>query len=607
MGLSDRRKDLFHSRTSGTRKSSLRAKKALQQSSTRNGGKAEELDNLEFVLPTWPKPPYERLIANDAILEDDSTDSRTIEETLSVSEDEIAKMLEECTAAYDRQRFDDLLKECKTKVVESLVVPFGLGGVVAHYDKNGGNVDTIHNVREGVYATDQEKQRYEGRGEYDSAKYHQHENYIGTNARAKGQSVEDTYASGEVQGQKNLDHVISAKEVHDDPGRVLAGLDGAEVANKDSNLKFTNEHINKTKKEKSIDDYIAYREQKVARLQDSIAKLEEKAKTAPLTTNQQKSLNELKRAKEKFDTDGFDKDKATAADETARKEMNKTINRKYYGSTKFAKSVAVTGAAEGLKMGWQQALGLALTEFFVAIIDEARDAYKNGFAIDNAGFWASLKKRFMRVVRRVVRRWRAALDAFKQGFLSGFLSNFVTVLINCAVRTGKNVVRMIREGIFSLVRAVKILLTRPEGMTWREAAHEATKIIASGVVVVGGIALAEWLDLQIKLVPPLEIVSDILVRVVSGVATGIVAAFVVYAIDKLDLFGAMASNKHDFVMGRFADMLEASFASADAQMQLIHQDIADIDASLCVATRSAQATSDLYAKICAVGENSTFL
>lgn len=607
MGLSDRRKQLFHPRTQGAGKTASRSKRVQTQTVPHGNGELEETDNLEFVLPTWPKSPYERLIAGDAIMEDESVDSRSVEEILAVSEGEISALLEECSAAYDRERFDDLLKECKTKVVESLVVPFGLGGVVAHYDKNGGNVDTIHNVREGVYASGRERRRYEERGEYDSAQYHQHGNYVGTNARAKGQPVEDAYAGGEVQGRKNLDHVIAAKEVHDDPGRVLAGLDGTEVANRDSNLKFTNEHINKTKKEKSMDDYIAYRETKVARLQDSIAKLEEKAQRAPLTPNQQKSLEELKRAKEKFDTDGFDKDKAKAADETARKEMDKTINRTYYGSAKFANSVALTGATEGLKMGWQQALGLALTEFFVAIIDEARDAYKNGFSVDDAGFWASLKKRFMRVVRRVVRRWRAALDAFKQGFLSGFLSNFVTVLINCAVRTGKNVVRMIREGIFSLVRAVKILLTRPDGMTWREAAHEATKVIASGVVVVGGIALAEWLDVQIKLVPPLEIVSDILVRVVSGVATGLVAAFAVYAIDKLDLFGAMAANKQKFVMGRFADMLEASFASADAQMQLIQEDLSDIDASLQVATCSAKATSDLYAKICAVGENSAFL
>ena len=41
--------------------------------------------------------------------------------------------------------------------------------------------------------------------------------------------------------KKNLDHIISAKEIHDDPGRILAERDGAELANDASNLAFTHE------------------------------------------------------------------------------------------------------------------------------------------------------------------------------------------------------------------------------------------------------------------------------------------------------------------------------------------------------------------------------
>ncbi len=591
MGLGDRRRALLHRGGDGgciTSTSRLSQKPARHATTKRI--QTEELDNLEFVLPPSLEVGPSRLIHNDVICSPEPNDSQLDAKLPAVTAAEVDALVKECADSYDRERFDDLLKECKTKVVEGIVVPFGLGGIVARLDKNGGNVDTIHNAREGVYATEEERARYANRGEYDGGSYHSHANYRKKNALTRQGPVEDVYAGGNVVGKPNLDHVVSANEVHNDRGRVLAGVSGEDLANIDANLQFTNEHINKTKRERPItrqrqpgaklDDYITYRREKIATLSEQISNLERKAKAGPLSASQQQSLDELKRAKAKFDSDGFDEDRARAADEKARKEIEKTINKAYYGSGKFCKAVALTGATEGLKMGWQQALGLALTEFFVGVIDEARDAYKNGFKIDDKGFWESLKTRFQRIVKRVVARWRAALDAFKQGFLSGFLSNLVTVIINCVMRTGKNAVRMIREGFFSLFRAVKILLTRPNGMSMREAAHEATKIIATGLVIAGGIVLAEWLDIQIKLIPILETVSDILIAVVSGVVTGIVSALVVYSLDQMDLFDVNARRKHSFIMKRLADMLDVSLSNSQVMLEAMDGDIEAMDARI---------------------------
>ena len=604
MGLGDRRRALMHHTTSVASVQAVSKQPAWTKPS--DEVVSDELDNLQFALPPTVSTPHHLLIQGDEILpsahENDSAAC-----VLAVSEDEITALVKECADAYDRERFDDLLKECKSKVVEGVVVPFGLGGIVARYDKNGGNVDTIHNAREGVYATDEERLRYNARGEYDSGKYHSHSKYREVNARAKSGPVKDAYAGGYVKGQQNLDHVVAANEIHNDPGRVLAEVDGPDLANTETNLKFTSEHVNKSKKDRSMDAYIAERKKHMAGIQKQIDALERKAKEGGLSANQKKSLEALKQNKAKFENDGFDETRAKAVDKKARSEIEKTLAKKYYGSLKFAKSVAVTGVAEGMKMGWQQALGLAITEFFVGIIDEARDAYKNGFNLEDSGFWESLKKRFMRIVRRVVARWRVAIDAFKQGFLSGFLSNLVTVLINCVVRTGMNIVRVIREGFFSLFRAIKILLTRPNGMTMREAAHEATKIIASGIVVVGGVALSEWLDKMMVLCPPLELVSDILVPIVSGVVTGIAVALVVYAIDKMDLFDVNARKKHASIMARLADMIDGSLAKGEAMLAGMDSDIVNIDASVAASARHAAGAAALAAQIRGYGEGSVFL
>lgn len=50
----------------------------------------------------------------------------------------------------------DWQKELNDKVVESLVKTFGIDWLLFE-DKEGGNVDTIHNVRQEIWATDKEK------------------------------------------------------------------------------------------------------------------------------------------------------------------------------------------------------------------------------------------------------------------------------------------------------------------------------------------------------------------------------------------------------------------------------------------------------------------
>lgn len=55
---------------------------------------------------------------------------------------------------------------------------------------------------------------------------------------------------------RQLDHVISSHEIHDDAGRVLAGSKGVELANQDSNLQSTHAYINNIKKDHSVEKFV---------------------------------------------------------------------------------------------------------------------------------------------------------------------------------------------------------------------------------------------------------------------------------------------------------------------------------------------------------------
>jgi uncharacterized protein (UPF0335 family) len=187
-----------------------------------------------------------------------------------------------------------------------------------------------------------------------------------------------------------------------------------------------------------------------------------------------------------------------------------------------------------LGAGMQQAIGLVMTEFFTALFDEILDIYKNGFSngFDNDKFFNILKQRLKRIALKIKDKWKDVATIFKDGFLSGFISNLVTTVINAFVTTGKRVVRIIREGIFSLFRAIKLLLFPPNGMSFEDAMHEAKKLIASGLIISLGVIIEEYIDKLIRSTGALSPFADILTTVLVGAITGLSVTMVVYHIDK---------------------------------------------------------------------------
>jgi len=467
---------------------------------------------------------------------------------------------------FDDQKFDELLKSCKNDILSAIIGPFGLGGLIATADKNGGNVDTIHNAREGVYATTKEESFYKNKGDYNSSEYHGHKDYVAKNrhdsiTQDQG-ALSDAYTGDKmsVKTKRDLDHTISAKEIHDDPGRTLAEVDGASLANTETNLHSTARAINRSKGKKTAEQFIAELETKELKRKERIRELSRKGS---LSDKERKELKKLETL------DKVDARKLKEIDEKARKEYNSKLNKEYYTSKKFAKNVAMTGTTEGAKMGAQQALGLVFCEFFSATFDELHDIYKNGFAsrFEDERFIQVLKHRLTRIANRIAARWKDVCKAFAGGFISGFLSNLVTVVINMFIRTGKRIVRIIREGLFSILRAIKMLCFPPEGMTFAQAAHEASKLIAAGLAVAGGIALEQHIDNMIKAVPFIEPFADIITIVLVGGLTGLATTFIVYAIDKIDMFKVNDREKHAFVMERLQANLEQMFFKCEALVE----------------------------------------
>ncbi|MDU7579317.1 hypothetical protein [Aeromonas sp.] len=460
-----------------------------------------------------------------------------------------------------------MLTECRQRLLHSIIGPFGLGTIVSAWDKVGGNVDTLHNARAEVYATEKEQARYDSRGKYDSDPYHKHKNYKKTNAENSkkqdaGEAV-DAY-TGQPLGRNTdaeQDHMISAASIHNDPAVSLAEANGVELANHETNLHQTHHSINESKKQKSAEEYIAWLTKNRADRDAKIARLEEKAKTEPLSKKDQNALEKYTQQ------NAVDQEKMRELDKVAREQYESSLRRGYYGSAKFGTYLLKTSAVEAGKMGLQQAIGLVLTDFVDGLLLEVHDSWHNGFCegVDQDHVWAALKIRAERVARRCLDNWSNVLVAFRDGAISGIISNLMTTLINTFFTTARNLVRMIREGVFSLFRAAKTVLMRSEGSNRAEALDAGLKIAVSGAFVIGGVMLEEYLSKTLGALLtalPGSLITT-LVAVLAGCITGLGTVLTVYMLDRIDLFGAQHQREDSAVLA----MLQKGKAQADAHLQ----------------------------------------
>lgn len=163
--------------------------------------------------------------------------------------------------------FTSIFQQYERVLIESLITSFGLDFIVN--DQHGGDVDTIHNVRqigkdpEMTYKNVLNKEVYENQDKYSYNSYHDGNLNYQTVKRdekkkfqASGTPIEDAYtgdnlyfyskgaAKGNSDKQASIDHTLTAHTIHTDRGRVLAGLSGEDLANSLDNLVFTNASLN---------------------------------------------------------------------------------------------------------------------------------------------------------------------------------------------------------------------------------------------------------------------------------------------------------------------------------------------------------------------------
>ena len=446
--------------------------------------------------------------------------------------------------------FVDIWSEYEKVIVKSLVTSFWLDKFIN--DQQGGDVDTIHNVRQiGTdpkmnYKNKENMKDYDQRGEYNQVEYHQGDKrYQAIRERAKREYDEkgilqkDGYVDGNklspyrdvpIEKQGQLDHIIPAKEIHDDRGRLLAGLDGNELANSEYNLVYTNAALNNNMRDKSPEEYIRWCEENP----DKVNYRGKQGEPLPEDVKE-KIREEYKKTKKIYDA---------------------KLAKKYYTSPSFYKDTTKAAGLKGAAMGLRQALGFVFMELWEAVKNELNRIRNTNIESIIKAAGRGIKKGF----ENAKKKYKEILEKMKEGFVSGALASLTTTIINTFNTTAKNVVKNIRQIYSSVVEAGKILFFNPDNLPFGDRVKSATIILATGASVLLGGAIEEII--RGTVVGKLPVIGDIVSTFCGTLVSGVLSCTLLIFLDRSkfmnDLFDMLNGNVcKDSTFKEIADAMEA--------------------------------------------------
>ena len=447
------------------------------------------------------------------------------------------KYLYNCNA-YKKSK-EELFKQFEDIMERSLITSFGLDFIFN--DRHGGDVDTIHNVRKigedslMEYKNPSNEMTYVNRPKYDhkdvekdfvdKSGHKRKTNYRQIKSNAKKaykennkNTVTDAYTGkplhflGKAKGHPtdkaaHLDHVISANEIYNDRGRVLADVSLREMADISTNLQWTNEHLNTSMGNKSIKQYI----------------------------------------EEHPELSDADKQRMLKADKKARSTYEKILNKKYYSSKKFKLNLITSAGKSGIKMGVRQAAGLFFYELWVAV----KDVIKHSKCDSLKSIFVAISNGIKKGYKRIKLKYKEIFTEFIDGGISGILSNLLTSMINIFFTTSQNIVCIIRQVFPSIVEAGKIIFINPQNYNLKERIHAALKVLATGAGLASGILVGEMISLSG--IGEIPIWGDIFTGFCSAFVTGIVTCGLVYMIDNSTIINTIINKINNLTLGNVAD------------------------------------------------------
>lgn len=375
----------------------------------------------------------------------------------------------------------------------------------------GGAVSTVHNAENDVFVSKEHQKRYNAA--YDRKNYEGRKNSEGQDNRIstirkkdfqQRENIIDGYTGKELtkDGRSHLDHVVAAKRIHSNNRARLFMTDDQrnDMAMDEKNLTFTDSSLNQSKGEHKLSDW---------------------RKT---TQKKQEKNNE-----ERF---GIKPELADKVEARAEKHVQVTVNKAQLAELKQA------SLKQGMTQMKRQLIGLVLHKLSKVIIFEMKSLvrqWKN--FVNTEARIIYFKERMQFVKNNILDSLRNLKDELIgtsiDGFLSGIIGTLITTLINSFITTSARLGRIIQDGLTSILKGFKLLVTNPENLEKDDLIERVIKLIGVGVSVSTGLILTDLIDKQLSAYLPNQIANPI-ASVIGALFTGSMSAVIIHLVDNFD-------------------------------------------------------------------------
>lgn len=376
----------------------------------------------------------------------------------------------------------------------------------------------------------------------------QDEKYKQANAAMKKQYEEGALVD-EYTGKKmgtdvkpNLDHVVPRKELYDNLRRKQAGIETAELANKDENLAATNESLNKSKKERSNQQYVAGREEREAKLKQQNEAAHKKIDASNLSEAEKRIEHEKadRRLQNKLDAD--DK-RMLDADKKARQAINRDI----------AQGVATQTA----KKAGKDALKMMAVSAFFDLLKSIMNGLVRFFKEKQKSF-----RSFLSEMKASIQHFVNHISNFARTGASSFVGTVVSEIFGPIVSMFKKLASFIKQGASTVTEAIHYLADKSnKNKPLSIKIAQVGKIITTGLAAAGAIVGGELIEkalLQIPVmaveIPSLGSIANITGMFLASLLSGIIAAIIMNRLDvfiakrqKIDNLNARMDKKNEIL------------------------------------------------------------
>lgn len=326
----------------------------------------------------------------------------------------------------------------------------------------------------------------------------------------------DTYTGRKIKRNEtpHLDHVVSRKEIFYNQRRKQANLSVESLANAPENLKPTNESLNTSMKETSIEDYLAtydMRKQDWHKLYDKRIKKIDESDLPDL----EKRLQKQKLKKQLDDKLAADKDLMLKVDKEARKPMNKKI---FKGATK---EIGKKAGKDALKYVAITSLATLLKEVMNGLVR----------------FLTAKKKshsHFLAEMKRAIKSFFAKILRVIQSGTTVMLGTIVSEIFGPIVSMFRKLASIIKQGFLSIREAINYIRNKDnKDKPLSVKISQVGKIISVGLMGGSAILLGEVFEKVLLNVPGMQIhipilgsLANMIGLFLSSLLSGVIGAII---------------------------------------------------------------------------------